>query len=67
MYVAQIVRDDVPRGTVTASTLTEMRTRLLGAELYPTEEPLTWRHMYENLVARIYYVDDQLWDCDPTF
>ena len=60
MYTAQLVRDGIPCGTVTASTLTEMRTRLLGAELYPTEEPLIWRHMYENLVARIEYVDDNM-------
>lgn len=67
MYVAQITRDDVPRGTVTATTLTEMRTRLLSAELYPTEEPLIWRHMYENLVARIHYVADELWDGNGAF
>ena len=60
MYTAQLVRDGIPCGTVTAVTLTEMRTRLLGAELYPTEEPLIWRHMYENLVARIKYVDDDI-------
>ena len=67
MYVAQIIRDDIPRGTVTASTLTEMRTRLLNAELYPTEEPLIWRHMYENLVARIHYIADELRDFDRSF
>jgi hypothetical protein len=67
MYVAQVIRDGRPAGTVTASTLTEMRTRLLVAELFPTEEPLIWRHMYENLVARIGYVADELWDSDDSF
>ena len=67
MYTAQFVRDGIPCGTVTASTLTEMRTRLLGAELYPTDEPLIWRHMYENLVARINYVADELWDGNGSF
>ena len=60
MYTAQLVRDGITCGTVTADTLTEMRTRLLVGELYPTEEPLIWRHMYENLVARIKYVDDDI-------
>ena len=67
MYVAQISRDNLPVGTVSASTLTEMRTRLLNAELYPTEEPLIWRHMYENLVARIHYIADELRDFDRSF
>jgi len=67
MYVAQISRDNLQVGTVSASTLTEMRTRLLNAELYPTEEPLIWRHMYENLVARIHYIADELRDFDRSF
>jgi hypothetical protein len=67
MYVAQISRDNLPVGTVSASTLTEMRTRLLNAELYPTEEPLIWRHTYENLVARIHYIADELRDFDRSF
>jgi hypothetical protein len=67
MYVAQLVRDGVQRGTVTAKNLTEMRSRLLTTGLFPTEEPLIWRHMYENLVARINYVADELWDDNGSF
>jgi hypothetical protein len=67
MYTAQFVRDGISCGTVTAVTLTEMRTRLLVGELYPTDEPLIWRHMYENLVARINYVADELWDGNGSF
>jgi hypothetical protein len=55
--------DKVLVGTQHASSMTEARTLLLIRGLLPTiEDSQHWEHKYENLSARIYPLDDGVWD-----